>query len=236
MRSPPGQVRLGARLTPVVTWLIAINVATFLLFTFSGQGAQHGLARWLVLTPRSLLEGHVWKLLTTAFMPLDGVAFLFDLLALWMFVPVLESAWGRKRFITFAAVTTLVGNLVAALVGLLLGGGAALTPIAGLSSFIFAAIVGYGVDFAEQNVSFFGVIPMKGKTLAIGMAVVVLIAAILNGTWVAGAGYAAAMVTAFFWTSGRITPRLWLLRWRRARLKRRYTVLDGGSSQKKWLN
>ena len=237
MRNPPSQLRLGAHLTPVVTWLIAINIATFLLFTFSGKDAQGALAHWLVLTPRSLLEGHVWKLVTTTFFATDGLAFLFDLLVLWMFVPVLESTWGRRRFLTFAAVTTLVGNVVAALVGLLLGGAAGVTPIAGITPFIYAAIVGYGVDFAEQPIRFFGVIPMKGKTLAIGMAVVVTLAIILNGTWVQGAGYVAAMVTAYFWTSGRFAPRVWLLRWRRARLKRRYTVINGGSSpQKKWLN
>jgi len=236
---PPsrGRFRLGARLTPVVTWLIAINIATFLLFTFSGKAAQGTLGQWLVLTPRSLLEGHVWKLVTTAFFAADGLAFLFDLLVLWMFVPVLESTWGRRRFLTFAAVTTVVANLVAALVGLALGGASASMPIAGITPFIYAAIVGFGVAFAEQPVQFFGVIPMKGKTLAIGMAAVVTLAIVMNGTWVQGAGYAAAMVTAFIWTSGRLTPRLWLLRWRRARLKRRYTVIDGGSSSgKKWLN
>jgi membrane associated rhomboid family serine protease len=236
MRNSLGQLRLGARLTPVVTWLIVINLATFLLFTFSGQTAQGALAHWLVLTPRSLLEGHVWKLVTTAFLYVDGFAFLLDMLVLWMFVPVLESSWGRRRFITFAAVTVLVANVVSVLVGLALGGLWSRVAISGLTPFIYAAIVGYGVDFAEQQVRFFGVVPMKGRTLAIGIAAVVSLAIVMNGTWVQGAGYAAAMVTAFFWTSGRISPRLWLLRWRRARLKRRYTVLDGGASSKKWLN
>src|SRR5262249_41873770 len=147
------------------------------------------IGRWLVLTPRSLLAGHVWKLVTTFFFPADGLAFLLDLLVLWMFVPSLESAWGRRRFITFAAVTALVANLVSAVVGLLLGGLAARTPISGITPFIYAAIVGYGVDFAEQPIRFFGVVPMKGKTLAIGIAVVVTLAVVLNGTWVDGAGY-----------------------------------------------
>jgi membrane associated rhomboid family serine protease len=237
MRSSPGRVRLGLRLTPVVTWLIGISIATFLLFTFSGQAERDTLGRWLVLTPRTLPEA--WKLVTTTFVfvPSEGLAFIFDLLVLWMFVPILESTWGRTRFLKFLVATTLVANLVAALVGLALGGHAAGTAISGITPFIYAAIVGYGVDFAEQPLQFFGVIPMKGKTLAIGMAVVVTLAVLLNGTWVSGAGYFAAMVTAYVWTSGRLTPRLWLLRWRRARLKRRYTIIDGGgSSGKKWLN
>src|SRR5262249_5610158 len=151
---------------------------------------------------------------------------------LWMFVPILESTWGRKRFLKFLAVTMLVANLVAALVGLALGD--TLAIISGITPFIYASIVAYGVDFAAQPVQFFGVITMKGKTLAIGMAAVITLAVILNGTWVSGAGYFAAMIAAYLWTSGRMpTPRLWLLRWRRARLKKRYHIIEGGSG-KKW--
>src|SRR5437762_2120174 len=128
---------------------------------------------------------------------------------------------GRVRLGT--RLTPVVTWLIA--VGLALGGLEALVPISGITPFIYAAIVAYGVEFAEQPVQFFGVIPMKGKTLAIGMAAVITLAVILNGTWVAGAGYFAAMIAAYFWTSGRMpTPRLWLLRWRRARLKKRYQI------------
>jgi hypothetical protein len=44
------------------------------------------------------------------------------------------------------------------------------------------------------------------------------------------------MITALVMTSGRFTPRLWLLQWRRARIKRKYRVLDGGKKPDKWLN
>ena len=70
----------------------------------------------------------------------------------------------------------------------------------------------------------------------IGIAVVVVVATLINQSWVAGAGHAAAMITAFVMTSGRFTPRLWVLQWRRARIKRKYRVLDGGKKPDKWLN
>lgn len=240
MKQPPNRMTrkrlaITARLTPVVTWLIGISVAAFLLFSFSGKATQAQLAGWLVLTPASLLAGHVWKLLTTAFFTDSGLAFFIDLLVLFFFMPFLEKAWGTRRFVTFALVSILVANLVAALAGIALGGAALLVPIAGLTPFIYAGIVGYGVDYAEQPLQFFGVVPMKGKVLAIGMSVVVVLATLLNGAWVTGAGHIAALIAGFLMTSHSFTPKLWLLRWRHARLRKRYKVLDGGAS-KKWLN
>jgi len=230
MAYPPTRIRLGPRLTPVVTWLIGIHVATFLLFAFSGRDAQIALARWLILTPAALLHGEVWKLATTVFFNPNPLGFFLDLLVLWMFVTTLESAWGRKRFLTFFALTSLVGNLAAALFGLLVGPG---TPIAGMGPFIYGAIAAFGVEWAEQPVQFFGVIPMKGKTLAIGVTIILFLQVLLNREWVFGVGYFAAIIAAIGYSG---SPRLWILRFRRARLKKRYTVLRGGNGGHRWLN
>src|SRR5262249_30254711 len=142
------RIRLGPRLTPVVTWLIGIYVAAFLVVAFATDGVKQDIYRWLILTPASLAAGEVWKLVTTVFINLSALAFFLDLLVLWMFVPTLEAAWGRRRFLTFLALTSIVGNLVAALFGLAFG--YRLTPIFGLESFIYASIVAFGVEWAEQ--------------------------------------------------------------------------------------
>src|SRR5262249_49347933 len=121
-----------------------------------------------------------------------------------------------------------------------------LTPIVGMEPFIYGSIVAFGVEWAEQPVQFFGVIPMKGKTLAIGISVVLLLSVALNGDWLHGAGYLAAMVAALLFAGSGSTL---LLRFRRARLKwrmRNYTVLQGGipprdgggrrGDKHRWLN
>jgi membrane associated rhomboid family serine protease len=237
MRNPPGaRLALSARLTPVVKWLLVITAASFAIFLFAGKDNQVRLASLLVLTPGALLEGHVWKLVTTVLLPDSPMAFFFDVLVLWLFMPFLERAWGARRFLTLGAAATLAAYAVSSVVGILLGGSALAVPIGGLTPFIYAGIVGFGVDYANQPIQFFGVIPMKGKTLAIGMSAVVVIATLVNRDWVTGAGHVAALVTAFLMTSHVFTPRLWLLRWRHARLRRRYKVIDGGASKKKWVN
>jgi rhomboid family protein len=233
MRYPSGRrlsFGFGSRLTPVVVWLIGLYVGVFLLWIFGTDATRTLLAQWLVLTPRALLDGHIWTLLTSPLVSTSGFEFFMDLLMLWMFVPVMEQHLGTRRFIRFAAITSVTAGLVAALLGLLLGGVSTLTPITGLSPFIFACVAGYGTAFANQPVQLFGVVPLKGKVLAIGTAVFLGIFTFLNQRWVTGAGYFAAMALAWAWIGGAITPNLWWLKWRRARLRRRYTVLSGGTS------
>jgi membrane associated rhomboid family serine protease len=155
---------------------------------------------------------------------------------LWMFVPVLESFWGTRRFLVFFAVTTVVANLAASLTGLAIGQPG--IPILGVTAFIYASIAAFGVAFANQPVQFFGVIPIRGRVLAIGISAFLLLFVLLNREWVNGAGFFAAMGAALAITHGVWQPNVWWLRWRKWRLRRRYQVLEGGASdsKKRYLN
>ena len=237
-----GFSRLTARLTPAVKWFIGVELAAFIVVLFAGRAFQAQVLEWLVLTPAALLQGHVWKLATTVLFPTSPITLIFDILILWFFMPFLERDWGTRRFVRFAAIVLLVGNLVSAAFGLLLGGGHLLVPIAGITPFVYAAVIATGTEYAHQPIALFGVVNMKGKTLAIGIAVLVVAGMFIGRTWVQSAGYIAAMGAAWLLSTRHFTPRLWILKWRRDRLRRRYTVLDGGrgskseKSQKKWLN
>lgn len=249
-----GFSRFISRLTPAVKWLLGIEIAVFLLLAFAGAATKAMLGQWLILTPASLLEGHVWKLVTTALFPQDPITLFFDILILFMFMPFLEREWGTRRFVRFALIITLVSNVVAVGFGLLLGGVHTLVAISGLTPFVYAAIIAYGAQYANHPISLLGVIQMKGKTLAIGIAALVVIAMLVGRNWVEGVGHITGMLAGWVIATGRFTPRLWILKWRRDRLRRRYTVLDGGVSgglgggfgggagprgrrdEKKWLN
>ena len=214
--------------------MIGLLVGTFVLTAVVGRENQLKLLGWLGLTPRALASGHLWKLVTTVFVAGRPIMFVFDLLMLWMFVPVLEGFWGTRRFLKFVAATTLVGNTVAALVGL------ALDPdlfIVGIGPFIYGAIAAYGVVFANQQVQFFGVIPIRGKVLAIGFVCYLAVFTLLERAWVDASGFFAAMALAWLMTTGVWTPNVWWLKYRRWRLRRKYTVIDGGADPKKrWMN
>jgi membrane associated rhomboid family serine protease len=219
-------------------WLLGFEVGFYLLFLFSGPRAQEGLLSWLALTPDSVFGSfHVWKVVTTTFVNTAFLAVLLDALMLIFFVPVLEEFWGTRRFVKFFLATSVTGNVASALVGLVLSPEVA---IYGLSPFLLASVAAFGVVFAKQPVQLWGVVPLKGKAVAIGTAVVLALYVLFNGAWVDGAGYVSAMGLAWALTMGAFTPNLWWLKWRRYRMRRRYHVLDGGADKdqpkKRWMN
>jgi membrane associated rhomboid family serine protease len=228
------RLQLRGRLTPAVTWLVVIVFALALVWLFGGKPIARLWGHYLVLTPDAILRGEVWKLVTAPFVNPDGVQLVMDLLMLWLFVPVLERWWGTKRFLVFFAATALTGNVVSVLVGW------AIDPhvvIAGLFAFVYASIAAFGVLFANHPVMLFGVIELKGKTLAIGATVMIAVVTLLDAQWVRGSGALAAMALAWIMTSGGFTPNLWMLKLRRWWLKRRYKIIDGGKrNEKRWIN
>ncbi|MBI4511105.1 MAG: rhomboid family intramembrane serine protease [Deltaproteobacteria bacterium] len=233
----PGRrgVSHGSRLSPAAAWLVGLELGFFLLYAFAGDTSRQRLEDWIGLTPRALLGGHLWKLFTTTLLTTRPLSLFFDILMLWMFVPVLEHFWGTRRFVVFVIATSFVGNLVSALVGVAVNPAA---RIQGLSPFIYASIAAYGVVFARQPVQFFGVFPMRGRTLAIGMAIFLFAFILMERNWVDGSGFFAAMGLAWVMTSGIFQPNVWWLRFRRWRIRRKYTVIDGGASRerKRWMN
>ncbi len=235
--SPGSRLQLRGRLTRGAAWLVGIVGGLFLIWLFGNQAMRDAYAAWLVLTPAAVFsEGHVWKLATTALVyPNDIVGMILDGLMLFLFVPVIERWWGTRRFITFVIATSLVGNLAAAVVGYGLSPNA---PVFGLTPFIYASIVAFGVLFADQPVSLFGVVPIKGRSLAIGAAALMALMVLLDKQWVRGAGAFAAMALAWLMATGSFTPNLWWLKFRRWRVRKKFGVIDGGKKpdKQKWVN
>lgn len=227
---------LASRITPGVGWILGLYVAAFLLFLFSGKAGEQFFREWLILTPGSLLRGHVWKLVTSPLIAGQGISFFFDCFMLWMFIPVLEGFWGMRRFLFFAVGASLAGGVVGALVGLAMG-----TPdvaISGLAPFIYGAIAAYGIVYGKQQVSFFGVLPIQARVLALGIGAILALSMILGGTWVTGAASFAGMAYAWLITRG-FTPNVWGLRIRRWWLRRKLGVLEGGRGKRddqRWMN
>lgn len=232
-----GRRRFGPGLSPAVTWILATVVASFLILVFMGKANQAVATHWGVLTGDSLARGHVWKIATTALFNAP-LALLLHGLMLVMFIPILEHQWGTKRFLRFFVLTLLVGNALGGLVGMLVSPH---TEIIGIGPFVLASIVAYGVMYANQPVQFFGVVPIKAKVLAIGIAAITLLFTLIERRWAQGAADFGAMGLAYAMMSGIWTPNVWWLKFRRWRIRRRYQVLDGGASpkakkQQQWLN
>ena len=211
--TPPGWRRI-----PPVTRALLILVAASYLLTLASPGT--GL--WLALVPRDVLTGQVWRLLTYALVNPSIGAVLIDLLLLWQIGGEMEPRWGSRRFAAFLAAATLLAGAL----GLLVGGGAGLSPT------VLALIFAWMLEGPSQRLLFFGVFPMTRLGFA-ALAFVLVVFSELEATrylprllFVLG-----GLPVAFFFVRGpRGTPRL--PRLRNPFRRRRFTVVTPGPTDR----
>jgi membrane associated rhomboid family serine protease len=170
------------RLTPAVQWLIAINVAVyFLQLTVVGEanmlpalGFQaHDLSRsWWTIATYMFVHGGFWHLALNMYM-------------LYVFGPRVEHSWSTGEFVKFYLVSGLGGwlfHLIFARESLLVGASAA----------IFGVTLAYAMQWPDDEVYFFGVLPLKVKwmvALLVGMNLIMGMASAGGGG--GGVAYAA---------------------------------------------
>lgn len=218
--------------------IAGLEVGLSLVWLMANPDARATIAQWLVATPSNVFEhGRVWTLVTSPLLEVRFLTLLLHVLMLWMLIPTLERFWGTARFYRFVAVTSVVGTAVGVSVGQLAGSD---VPISGLDPFIYASIVAFGIIYARQPVQFFGVLPLTGRQLMYGIIGFLVLFIVLQGLWVLGAAFAAAMLTAALMTSKKWSPGLAWKRWRIQRARAKLAVLEGGQKAKrdehKWLN
>ncbi len=219
--------------------MIAAEIGFSLVWLLSSPEARLRIAEYCVATPSNVFEhGRVWTLVTSNFLEPEFISLLLHAVMMWMFVPTLERFWGTGRFYRFFAVTSLVGQLAGVAMGLVTGRE---FPIAGIDPFIYASVVAFGIVYARQPVSFFGVLPLTGRQFMWGFIAFLTLFVTLQQYWELGAALAAAMIAAALMCSKRWSPGLAWKRWRIARARAKLSVIDGGKKQKpkdeqKWLN
>lgn len=230
------------RITRGALIVAGLEIGFSLVYLLVDGGAKAAMERWLVASPSQVFEhARVWTLVTSPLIQPDFLALLLDILMLWMFIPTLERFWGSTRFYRFVAVTSIIGSLAGCAIGLLTGRD---MPIVGLSPFVFASTVAFGIIYARQPVEFFGVLPLSGRQMMYGFLVFLALFVVLQQKWEEGASFAGAMITAALITSKRWSPTLAWRRWRIARARKRLSVLEGGAAKRRspkrdehrWLN
>jgi membrane associated rhomboid family serine protease len=170
--SQPGyapQMRLGfPSLTPVVKWLLIINVSVFLInFIFSSQEGTRMtfLQKYFALYPISWFYiAQIWRLITYQFLHWDFYHILFNMLGLFFLGPSLERQWGSRKFLTFYLSCGVAGGLFFILlvkVGFLSAG-----PMAGASGAILGVLTACAILF-HHFVVFIVVFPVPIRVAAV---------------------------------------------------------------------
>jgi membrane associated rhomboid family serine protease len=229
----------GGRLTPVTTWLIAVQLAAYVVYAFAA-----GPVAWrdhLALSPVRAIRGlELWQIVTAVWFHVSGLALLGNLIGLFVMGPLLERPWGGKRFLTFFVATGVGANLAAALAGALAGWR---QPLGGCGPSVVAMMVAFGVMYRREQVLFFGFAPMKGLHVALFLTGLWLLLALLAADFVAVVAYLTAAGLGVVMAEKRLPSGGWLAhlahwdRFRARRLRRRYKVIQGGRSDvKRHLN
>ena len=202
------------------------SVGLSLFFLMSKDEMRFEIAKVVAATGQSIwLDFKIWQLVTSPFLEVEFIALIFQAFMLWMFIPALERWWGFKRFIKFAAYTSIVGVVVGTLTIVLIPSMNNGSPITGLDPLIYGSIVAYGTLFANQQVQFFGVLPITGRQLTLGISAFMLLFVVIGQSWGEGAANVSAMLTAWLLTNGKWTPKIWLLKRKQKRIRAHLKVV-----------
>jgi membrane associated rhomboid family serine protease len=104
-------------LTRGVKWLGVTTLAVSIAAAAFGEAGQE-LAERVAFIPIRLTWFHLWTPFTYTFLNPGVIGLLLALLALWLLGAALEQRWGTRRFVTFYFLTSVVGALATALVGI----------------------------------------------------------------------------------------------------------------------
>ena len=172
----------NGQLTRAVQALIAINVAVmFVQWTAASYG---DVAGWLGFSSSALPE-RWWTAATYMFVHAGLWHLAANMYCLYLFGPRLEQSWGTRRFTWFYLLCGL-GGVVFQLLFIRAG------TLVGALAAVFGVMTAYAMQWPDDEVYLMFVLPMRVRTLVVGLFVFNLVMG------VAGTGDAGGANIAYF--------------------------------------
>lgn len=173
----------SARTPSAVYWLIGLCVAVY--FVQATLVGDANMANWLGYASGDLQSRSLWTLVTYMFVHGGLVHLLLNMWTLWLFGPRVERSWGASTFTWYYLWCGLGGWAFHAMfqpnAGILVGASAAILGVA----------VAYASRWPDDEVLFFGVVPMKVKWLVVFMALINITMTVIDSGSTGGTAYAA---------------------------------------------
>jgi membrane associated rhomboid family serine protease len=177
------------KITPVVKWLLIINVAVFVIMFLIDPLASF-FFHWFSVYPATVLTSlQIWRPITYQFLH-NGIWHIFgNMFILFFFGPILERLWGSKKFVTFYLICGAIGGLLYPFLALV--GWLKVAYLVGASGSILGMLAAGTILFPNMMVYVLGIIPVKLRILAIIFAAISIIS-LLRPDKVGNAGGEAA--------------------------------------------
>jgi membrane associated rhomboid family serine protease len=196
------------KLTPCVKGLIIANAAVFFVQMFTG-GTYGIVTGYGAMNPvAAFYYFQLWRPVTYMFLHSQENFFhiLFNMLSLWWFGTELEDIWGKRKFLLFYFVCG-IGSGFFTLFYLLVN------PeiiVIGASGAVLGLLTAYAFYYPQRQVLFFGLFPMRMRTLVLGYAAISVIFSFTgrNGD-VSHIVHLGGIVVAYAYL--KIVPTLWIL-------------------------
>ena len=216
----PGLVLRGP--STAIGWIIAINVAIFILDAFSQHVPGTGLnyLSWAMSLNTGVLAKPWlwWKFLTCGFAHASYPEYqhiLFNMLGLFFLGRMVEQRYGRKEFLWFYMLTIVFGSILWCVLNTIQGINPNIALI-GASGAITGVVMLFALNFPKVTILFMFIIPMPAWVLGVmlvvfnifGMGGVAGEPNVAYGVHLAGAGFALAYYQ-FRWNISR-TVEPWL--------------------------
>jgi len=169
------------------------------------------------------------------------------MLALWMFGVDLERLWGTRFFARYYLVTGAGAAVTTLLVSILPFGFARAiyeSVTVGASGAIYGLLLAYAMAYPHRPIYLYFLFPVPARVFVIVVGAISFLSSISETRGgVAHATHLGGLVVGYLYLAGRrsgptSTLRSWWLRWRMARLRKRFDVHDGGRSDgsSRWVH
>jgi membrane associated rhomboid family serine protease len=152
-------------LTPVVKWLLIINVVVWLT-AFMIPPLERFFALWFSVFPANIVMSlEVWRLISYQFLHGDFWHIFFNMYFLFIFGPMLERLWGSREFLKFYLICGAMGGVLYTL--LVFTGVLPAFALVGASGAILGLIAAGAVLFPNVQIYMMFIFPMPLKIFAI---------------------------------------------------------------------
>ena len=157
-RAPQMRMSLP-KVTPVVKWLLIINIAVFLLtFLIPPVGAL--IFHWFSVYPATLgMSLQLWRQITYQFIHADLGHVFWNMFILFFLGPMLELLWVGKKFLTFYLVCGAMGGLLYPMLAIV--GWLDVAYLVGASGSILGMLAAGAILFPNTMVLVFFVFPVR---------------------------------------------------------------------------
>jgi membrane associated rhomboid family serine protease len=195
------------RMTDTIKKLLIVYVAIFIIQQAVDQFMGGHIRSWFALIPVEVLSGRIWQVFTYSFLHSDVMHLVLNMLILCFVGGEIEAMWGRRKFLTFYFFCATMAGLVYLLIQLLIWNPMYLSlPMVGASGGMYGLLVAYAVIFADRELLFMMMFPMKARQFILILAGVEFLQALFSGQGGLGAfahlsGMGAGLL--FLWLQAR---------------------------------